>query len=209
MANKNSFWRARAILYSRVTEQKVWRLQGPLKHQEALERTKESQSYALTPVYSQGDVPTSLLPGALASESSLGSCPPCVRSWPLMSQRKDTFQHWLNLCQTAQCKKLCVNIALVNLLVAPMSQPSQTHKDMVYDQLYAWVCLCMCAEREARGRHQNVIFYHSLPYFPETKSLTEPGAKLATRNPPAPVPSTELGLRACEKTYSVLFCFVL
>lgn len=81
MTHKNSFWRARAISYSQVTEQKVWRAQGPLKYQEALERTKElrvmSRSQCTVKEMFQYRSSKESLPLRVLWE---GSCPQCVIS---------------------------------------------------------------------------------------------------------------------------------
>lgn len=94
-----------------------------------------------------------------------------------------------------------MNIAFVNLFVGHEST-QQIHKCIVYDQLYVQVCMCMYAE--ARGRHQ-VSYSITLPQFLETKSLTEPGARPAANKPPAPLLNTELGLQACDWSYSALY----
>lgn len=103
----------------------------------------------------------------------------------------------LNIPQSAFISAQCKNCVWILLLLIYLWARESTHVDTwvygTWSTVFAGVFAQVFREREARGRYQ-VSFSTTLPYFPETKPLAEPGAKLAVRKPPALLPNTELGL---------------
>ena len=172
-------------------------MEAPRSHKVrgSITKDRRAQSYGLIPMYSQGDVPISLLQRVLASlrvlwEAALSVWYPDL-CWAEKRHISTLVEYSPKCIYFSTVWKLHVDTACVNWYEEPTLIDTLSIWYMINCRLgYAFTYV----QREAWGRYQGAILFHSLPYSLLLNLESLKKTKLAARKPPASLPNTELGL---------------